>query len=141
MNCSGEHAAMLLTCAVNGWSTDDYLDVNHPLQRHVRVTMAEAAGDPMLHDAIDGCGAPLFRTTVRGIATAFRGIPLTVTQGQPCRGKELARTTDRRTLTGTETMGRIRLGTGGHRRPLRSTRRRAPHNPSVQHATPHHGPA
>src|SRR5690606_14886229 len=32
MNCSGKHAAMLLTCAVNGWSTADYLSAEHPLQ-------------------------------------------------------------------------------------------------------------
>ncbi len=72
MNCSGKHAAMLLACAVNGWSTNDYLDTAHPLQQHVRATMAEATGIPIGHDAIDGCGAPLFGTTVRGIASAFR---------------------------------------------------------------------
>ena len=32
MNCSGKHAAMLATCVLNGWSTDDYLDAAHPLQ-------------------------------------------------------------------------------------------------------------
>jgi L-asparaginase II len=74
MNCSGKHAAMLLACSVNGWSTDDYLDTNHPLQQHVRATMAEVTGVPVLHDAIDGCGAPLFGTTVRGIAQAFRAL-------------------------------------------------------------------
>jgi L-asparaginase II len=71
MNCSGKHAAMLLACVVNGWSTDDYLDPRHPLQRHIRATMAESTGVPVGHDAVDGCGAPLFGTTVRGIAAAF----------------------------------------------------------------------
>ena len=33
MDCSGKHAAMLLTCVVNGWSIHDYLDPAHPLQR------------------------------------------------------------------------------------------------------------
>lgn len=74
MNCSGKHAAMLLACAVNGWSTHDYLDTDHPLQQHVRATMAEVTGVPVTHDAIDGCGAPLFGTTVRGIAQAFRAL-------------------------------------------------------------------
>ena len=74
MNCSGKHAAMLLACAVNGWSTDDYLDTGHPLQQHVRATMAELTGVPVGHDAIDGCGAPLFGTTVRGVAQAFRAL-------------------------------------------------------------------
>jgi L-asparaginase II len=33
--------------------------------------MAEVTGVPVGADAIDGCGAPLFGTTVRGIARAF----------------------------------------------------------------------
>lgn len=76
MNCSGKHAAMLLACVTNGWSTNDYLDPGHPLQRHVRSTMAKSTGMPVLHDAVDGCGAPLFGTTVRGLATAFRHLVL-----------------------------------------------------------------
>lgn len=74
MNCSGKHAAMLLACAVNGWSTHDYLETAHPLQQHVRSTMAELTGVPVGLDAIDGCGAPLFGTTVRGVAQAFRAL-------------------------------------------------------------------
>ncbi len=78
MNCSGKHAAMLLACAVNGWPTDSYLDPVHPLQQHVRAVAAEWTGAPVRHDAIDGCGAPLFGTTVRGLATAFRALSLAV---------------------------------------------------------------
>jgi L-asparaginase II len=33
--------------------------------------MAEVTGVPVGHDAIDGCGAPVFGTSVRGIARAF----------------------------------------------------------------------
>jgi L-asparaginase II len=32
MNCSGKHAAMLATCVKNGWSIDNYLAADHPLQ-------------------------------------------------------------------------------------------------------------
>ncbi|MDL9980197.1 asparaginase [Microbacterium sp. ASV49] len=85
MNCSGKHAAMLLACAANGWSTHDYLDLHHPLQQHVRATMAEVTGAPVGHDAIDGCGAPLFGTTVRGIARAF-GRLVQAPEGSPERG-------------------------------------------------------
>ncbi|HEU4806666.1 MAG TPA: asparaginase [Homoserinimonas sp.] len=74
MNCSGKHAAMLLACAVNGWSTADYLSADHPLQKHIEQTMAELTGVPVTHVAVDGCGAPLFGTTVRGIAAAFRSL-------------------------------------------------------------------
>jgi L-asparaginase II len=84
MNCSGKHAAMLLACAVNGWSTEDYLAVDHPLQQHVRRTTAEVTGAPVRHDAVDGCGAPLFGTTVLGLATAFRAVA-TADPGTPAR--------------------------------------------------------
>ncbi|WP_198165817.1 asparaginase [Agromyces laixinhei] len=76
MNCSGKHAAMLLACTVNGWSTDDYLDPAHPLQQHVLAIAAEATGVPVDRTAVDGCGAPLFSTTVRGVASAFRSLVL-----------------------------------------------------------------
>lgn len=71
MNCSGKHAAMLLAAATNGWPTDSYLDPAHPVQVTVRETMAALTGVPVGHDAVDGCGAPLFGTTVRGVARAF----------------------------------------------------------------------
>ncbi|WP_374008593.1 asparaginase [Leifsonia sp. LS-T14] len=71
MNCSGKHAAMLLAAAANGWPTESYLDPAHPLQQHIRATMADLTGVPVGHDAIDGCGAPLFGTSVRGVARAF----------------------------------------------------------------------
>jgi L-asparaginase II len=74
MNCSGKHAAMLAACAVNGWSTDDYLDAAHPLQRRVRETVEELSGGPVAHVAVDGCGAPLFGLALRGLADAFRAL-------------------------------------------------------------------
>ncbi|MFS3126768.1 asparaginase [Nocardioides sp. Bht2] len=71
MNCSGKHAAMLLTCQVNGWPIDDYLDPGHPLQQAIATTFAELTGQPVGHEAIDGCGAPLLGTSLVGLATAF----------------------------------------------------------------------
>lgn len=72
MNCSGKHAAMLLACAANGWETEGYLDPLHPLQLLVRETVERATGLPVDHAAVDGCGAPLFSTSVQGLARAFR---------------------------------------------------------------------
>lgn len=76
MNCSGKHAGMLLACRMNGWPTGSYLDPAHPLQRLVRETKAEFTGVEVEHIAVDGCGAPLFSTTVRGLARAFRTLVL-----------------------------------------------------------------
>lgn len=73
-NCSGKHAAMLATCVAAGWDTAGYLDPGHPLQRAVRDTLAELTGEPASHPTVDGCGAPLFATTLRGLARAFSTI-------------------------------------------------------------------
>nr|WP_194956549.1 asparaginase [Aeromicrobium phoceense] len=70
-NCSGKHAAMLLTCVTAGWDTETYLAPDHPLQRAIRETIEEFTGVPVSHETVDGCGAPLFATTVTGLA---RGI-------------------------------------------------------------------
>jgi L-asparaginase II len=71
MNCSGKHAAFLMACAENGWSTEDYLDPEHPLQQRVRATVEEFSGERVQRVGTDGCGAPLFTTGLVGLARAF----------------------------------------------------------------------
>jgi L-asparaginase II len=72
-NCSGKHAAMLATCVAAGWPTDSYLEPGHPLQRAIRATLAELTGDDPagVRATVDGCGAPLFSTSLVGLARAF----------------------------------------------------------------------
>lgn len=71
MNCSGKHAAFLLACVQNGWPIETYLDPAHPLQVSIRSTIEEFTGEPVGHVGVDGCGAPLFAVSLRGLATAF----------------------------------------------------------------------
>lgn len=82
MNCSGKHAAMLATCVANDWPTDSYRDPAHPLQRRLRATVERLAGEPVSATGVDGCGAPLFALTLRGLARAFAAIA-TATPGTP----------------------------------------------------------
>jgi L-asparaginase II len=76
MNCSGKHAAMLATCAANGWPTTSYLDPAHPLQRAIRDTIEDLAGQRPTATGVDGCGAPLFSLTMSGLVRAFRALVL-----------------------------------------------------------------
>ncbi|WP_190813196.1 asparaginase [Saccharopolyspora pogona] len=69
-NCSGKHASMLHTARRHGWSTSDYLDPGHPLQREIAATVEDLTGQRIANVAIDGCGAPLFAVSLRGLATA-----------------------------------------------------------------------
>ncbi|TYK43766.1 asparaginase [Actinomadura decatromicini] len=74
MNCSGKHAAMLATCVASGWPTASYLDADHPLQRAVRETVEDLAGERVAAVGVDGCGAPLFAVSAAGVAQAFRAL-------------------------------------------------------------------
>ena len=80
-NCSGKHAGMLATCRVAGWSTADYLDPGHPLQRAVVRTTVALTGAPVAHVTVDGCGAPLLSTTLTGLARALGTVAATAGDG------------------------------------------------------------
>ncbi|GAA0548190.1 asparaginase [Streptomyces mordarskii] len=69
-NCSGKHAAMLLTAQLRGWPLADYLDPAHPLQRLIAETVEDLTGQRVAQVSVDGCGAPLFSVSLRGLATA-----------------------------------------------------------------------
>lgn len=74
MNCSGKHAAMLLTCVTNGWDTEGYLHSDHPLQVHIREVVERLIGEKVAATAVDGCGAPVYVTSLFGLARAVHRI-------------------------------------------------------------------
>ncbi|MFV0375560.1 asparaginase [Microbacterium sp.] len=74
MNCSGKHAAMLLTCRVNGWDPTSYLDPGHPLQEHIREVMERLTGARATMTAVDGCGAPVYALSLGALARAIHRI-------------------------------------------------------------------
>ncbi|CAN5369376.1 asparaginase [soil metagenome] len=71
MNCSGKHAAMLLTCVANDWPLDTYLEVGHPLQQRILATVERLTGETVATTAVDGCGAPVHALPLTALA---RGI-------------------------------------------------------------------
>ena len=71
MDCSGKHAAMLMTSVLNDWPTDTYLDPDHPLQQTITGIFAELTGAQPDVTGTDGCGAPQHATSVRRLATAL----------------------------------------------------------------------
>ena len=76
MNCSGKHAAMLLTCVTNGWPIENYLDPAHPLQVAIKAELEALSGEKNTLTSTDGCGAPLFLMSVIGLARTIRAITL-----------------------------------------------------------------
>jgi L-asparaginase II len=71
-NCSGKHTGFLcLACHLNA-PTADYIAIDHPVQRAVADAYAEVTGqDAPLAWAVDGCSAPNFAVSARGLAAAM----------------------------------------------------------------------
>jgi L-asparaginase II len=69
-NCSGKHAGFLTLTRRLG-AGPEYVDIDHPVQRAVRAAFEEMCDAPSPGWGIDGCSAPNFATTVRGLALAM----------------------------------------------------------------------
>lgn len=61
-NCSGKHTGMLAHAILRGLSTQDYLDLQHPVQVTIRECLAEMVGiEPgEMPAGLDGCTAPIY---------------------------------------------------------------------------------
>ncbi len=70
-NCSGKHAALLATCARNGWPLDTYLHAGHPITALIRETVADLTGEAITAISTDGCGTEVFGLSLTGMARAF----------------------------------------------------------------------
>jgi L-asparaginase II len=69
-NCSGKHAGFLMLGQRLGGGPE-YVEVGHPVQRAVRGAFEEMCGAESPGFGIDGCSAPNFACTVRGLALAM----------------------------------------------------------------------
>lgn len=70
-NCSGKHAAWLRACQARGWPVDGYLSPDHPIQRRIIDEVSELGGFDVSPVGVDGCGAPVLRTTTRVMALLY----------------------------------------------------------------------
>jgi len=73
-NCSGKHAAMLLTCVLNNWPLENYLDPSHPLQQAIIAEITNLSGRAIDIITADGCGAPLFAMSTRSLARSIHAL-------------------------------------------------------------------
>lgn len=72
-NCSGKHAGILALCKLIGADASTYLDAGNPAQRHILAFCARMSDDDPASwpVAIDGCGIPVYATSLRRAALAF----------------------------------------------------------------------
>ncbi|MEM7060929.1 MAG: asparaginase [Pseudomonadota bacterium] len=71
-NCSGKHSGMLtLNRHLKGGA--EYIDRDHPVQKAICAATAETHGEDVTEFATDGCSAPNFVVSIKGLATAMAG--------------------------------------------------------------------
>lgn len=69
-NCSGKHSGFLTVNKHLGGNAE-YVEIDHPLQKAVKEAFEEMTGQDTFGYGIDGCNAPNFATTVKGLAYAM----------------------------------------------------------------------
>ncbi|MEN9619910.1 MAG: hypothetical protein RL499_103 [Actinomycetota bacterium] len=74
MNCSGKHAGFLRASDAAGGDPTRYLELEHPVQRHVTDAIARYSGESPHGTGFDGCAAPLHATSLAALATAIARI-------------------------------------------------------------------
>lgn len=70
-NCSGKHAGFLMAAKAMRAPLEGYVEADHPVQRRIRDCFEEVTGQESPGYGIDGCSAPNFATTLRGVARAM----------------------------------------------------------------------
>ena len=74
-NCSGKHAGMLATCVAERAGRPRTTSTRRTrCSGRSATTVAELTGVPVERATVDGCGAPLFSTTLRGLARSFAAL-------------------------------------------------------------------
>ena len=85
-NCSGKHAGFLQLAQRLGGGPE-YVEADHPVQTAVRAAFEEVTGEASPTWVVDGCSAPNFACTLRGLATAMARFA-TATEGN-ARGRAM----------------------------------------------------
>lgn len=72
-NCSGKHAGILALCVVLGSDPATYMEVRNPAQQEILKFCARMTNDDpeVMPLGIDGCGIPVFATSLHQGALAF----------------------------------------------------------------------
>jgi len=73
-NCSGKHAALLLTQRYLGGKPEDYWKADTPVFHEVAKTMKCFAETDDMKIGVDGCGVPVFAVSMKNMAISFKNL-------------------------------------------------------------------
>lgn len=89
-NCSGKHAGFLTLNRHFGGGSE-YVDPDHPVQQAVKTAFEEVTRETSRGYGIDGCSAPNFTCSIKGLAQAMAGF---ASPGTDARGQATSRLTE-----------------------------------------------
>jgi len=79
-NCSGKHTGMLALAKHQGWPTEFYARLEHPVQQCCLKSVSDYTDVPVndIGVAVDGCGVACFALPLRNMALAYTRIPTAI---------------------------------------------------------------
>jgi L-asparaginase II len=94
-NCSGKHAGILALALAIGADPAGYLDAQNPAQQRILDFCAAISDQPRdtMTIAVDGCGIPVYATSLRNAARAYQRFA-TLDTGDPLAANALRRVRD-----------------------------------------------
>lgn len=71
--CSGKHVAQLTLCQYYGWSTDDYFNLSHPVQKMILdfISLFSQYPKENIYLGSEDCGVPVFGLPIRNMSYAY----------------------------------------------------------------------
>ena len=75
-NCAGKHLAMLSSCLVNKYTTQNYVEFDHPHQKNIRDIFSKFTGNKIIkrNYGVDGCSAPQYAFKVKELVGALANL-------------------------------------------------------------------
>lgn len=72
-NCSGKHTGMLAHARLRGYSTEEYIRFDHPVQTTILQAFSEMCSVPVdqIELGVDGCSAPVFAIPLYNAALSY----------------------------------------------------------------------
>lgn len=107
-NCSGKHTGLIAHALMNGDPTENYIDLEHPVQQNILKTFANLCNIEIdeVELGIDGCSAPNFAVPLYNTALAYARLcdphDLDVTTAEACDTITQAMTTHPFIIAGPE---------------------------------------
>lgn len=73
-NCAGKHIALMLVQRQLGAPVEDYWRPDAPVQSEVMDTIRQMGEEDRMETGLDGCGVPVFMSTIKSMAVAFKNL-------------------------------------------------------------------